>query len=129
MRLVCKIISVLLVCILIFPGVAHAQQEEQVAEIAFAGDIMALSSQLSSARVKGGYNFDHVFKYVAPIFKKADIAIGNLETQVAGKQFKTTDKKKYDGGYPYINAPDSFLKAVSQAGFDVLSTANNHTLV
>jgi poly-gamma-glutamate synthesis protein (capsule biosynthesis protein) len=113
---------------LFFPATAFAEGKKS-AEIVFTGDIMALAGQLNGARVKGGgYNFSHVFKYVTPIISKADLAIGNLETQIAGSGFKTTDKKKYDHGYPYINAPDSYLQAVCDAGFDVLSTANNHSL-
>ena len=31
-------------------------------------------------------------------------------------------------GYPYFNAPDDFVYAIKNAGFDLLVTANNHAL-
>jgi poly-gamma-glutamate synthesis protein (capsule biosynthesis protein) len=49
----------------------------------------------------------------------ADIAIGNLEVTLGGKPYK---------GYPQFSAPDEFLYAIRDAGFDVLLTANNHCL-
>lgn len=31
-------------------------------------------------------------------------------------------------GYPAFSAPDEYLHAIKEAGFDVLLTANNHCL-
>jgi len=52
---------------------------------------------------------------------KSDLTIGNLETVIAGKN------EGYSG-YPYFNAPDDFVYALKDAGFDLLVTANNHAL-
>ena len=50
---------------------------------------------------------------------RADIAIGNLEVTLVGKPYQ---------GYPTFRAPDEYLQAIKDAGFDVLLTANNHCL-
>ena len=48
-----------------------------------------------------------------------DLAIANLEVTLGGKPYK---------GYPAFSAPDEFLTAIHDAGFNVLVTANNHSL-
>ena len=47
------------------------------------------------------------------------MAIGNLEVTLGGKPYR---------GYPAFSAPDEYLHAIKEAGFDVLLTANNHCL-
>jgi len=48
------------------------------------------------------------------------LLIGNLETVLAG------DTKNYSG-YPYFNSPNQLAEALKFAGFDFLTTANNHS--
>ena len=50
----------------------------------------------------------------------ADYALANLETPLAGGPDYS--------GYPTFNAPDSLAADLRAAGFDLLSTANNHSL-
>lgn len=76
---------------------------------------------MTSARTSGGYDFTPCFAPVAPRIAAADLTIGNLETVFAGAGAGYT-------GYPSFNAPDSFAEALAGAGFDVLTTANNHSL-
>lgn len=86
-----------------------------------AGDIMCHMPQMDYARIdKDKYNFDFCFYRVKPVIEKSDIAIGNLETTLSGKE------KKYSG-FPAFNSPDAFLTAVKNAGFDFLFTSNNHS--
>ena len=47
--------------------------------------------------------------------------IGNLETVTAGKERGYT-------GYPLFNTPDEYIEALKYSGFDLLVTANNHSL-
>lgn len=107
-----------------------AAVERQVAEpeppverftILAVGDLMVHTPQLTSARVADGYDFEPCFAPVAPRITAADLAIGNLETTLAGADRGYT-------GYPMFNSPDSFASALVKSGFDVLTTANNHTL-
>ncbi|WP_069650814.1 CapA family protein [Caloranaerobacter ferrireducens] len=91
--------------------------------IVATGDIMFHNPQLKSALdVKNGeYNFDDMFKLVKKYIEDADLAIGNFETVTAGPEhgFK---------GYPTFNTPKSAIKTLKDIGFDILSTANNHSL-
>lgn len=86
----------------------------------FAGDLMQHQGQIDAARMAGGtYDYSDCFKWVKEEISRADIAIGNLEVTLGGKPFS---------GYPAFSAPDEYLAAIKEAGFDVLVTANNHCL-
>lgn len=89
--------------------------------IAAVGDLMAHMPQVTSASVAGGYDFTPCFAFVEPEIASADLAIGNLETTLAGAD-------RGFSGYPTFNTPDEFAQAAAGAGFDVLTTANNHVL-
>lgn len=89
--------------------------------VAVVGDFMCHDSQISAALQKDGvYDFSGCYAHIAPLIAGADFAFGNLETVLAGKA------KEYTG-YPAFNSPDSYAKAIQQAGFDALTTANNHS--
>ncbi|NLG37793.1 MAG: CapA family protein [Clostridiales bacterium] len=89
--------------------------------ISAVGDIMCHQSQLDDAYVaaSGEYDFTGSFTDIAPYISAADLAIANLETTISGKDQQYT-------GYPNFNSPKSLLTALKQAGFDVLTTANEH---
>ena len=92
--------------------------------IAATGDIMFHPSQLDGAydSLTGTYDFKNSFKAIKSIFQEADIAIGNFEGTTGGNEVY-----EYQG-YPLFNAPDEVLDAIKDAGFDILSTVNNHSL-
>lgn len=89
--------------------------------LVFVGDIMQHESQMKAAfdPARGGYDYSGTFDGVRPWLESADIAIGNLEFVFGGKPYT---------GYPQFSAPDEFLAAIKKAGFDVLVTANNHSV-
>ncbi len=89
--------------------------------IAAVGDLMCHDTQLEGARQGDGHDFRPCFAPAAPILARADLAVGNLETVLAGPQSGYT-------GYPMFNSPDAYARALREAGFDVLTLANNHTL-
>lgn len=71
--------------------------------------------------IKGDY--DYPYKKVKNILNEADITIGNLESPIT------------DGGTPVLKRPIIIFKAdpensqaIKEAGFDILSLANNHTM-
>lgn len=87
---------------------------------------MMHKSQLDASRAAAhrlgnpdGYDFSEYFSAVAPQIKAADYAVVNLETPLGGKPYT---------GYPCFCAPDGFADALAEAGFDLMLTANNHTL-
>lgn len=89
--------------------------------IASVGDLMCHSTQFNYAKTGvDSFDFYPSFAQVAPILREADLAIGNLETTLAGHV------RAYSG-YPMFNTPDPYVTAVKQAGFDFLITANNHS--
>lgn len=92
-------------------------------QIAAAGDIMFHDTQLDSGYddVSNSYDFKSVFEDVKSIISTADMAIANFETTIAGNALPYT-------GYPIFNSPDEVVDAIQYAGFDVLTTANNHSL-
>ena len=86
----------------------------------FAGDLMQHITQINAARTAGDtYDYTDCFALVRPLIEEADIAIGNFEVTLGGKPYR---------GYPCFSAPDEYVLAIRDAGFDVLLTANNHCL-
>ena len=85
----------------------------------FVGDLMQHQGQINAARTAKGYDYSTCFEYVKEEISRADLAIANLEVTLGGKPYK---------GYPAFSAPDEFLTAIHNAGFNVLVTANNHSL-
>jgi poly-gamma-glutamate synthesis protein (capsule biosynthesis protein) len=118
-------LRIFLLTILIFalPGITVAQiftTPIQQVDLLFAGDIMQHEAQLKMARQSNGeYSFSYCFRHIKEFVRSADISVANLET--------TIGKSGYSG-YPSFCAPDSFLYAVKDAGFNVLLFANNHCM-
>ncbi|GAA0091696.1 CapA family protein [Paraclostridium bifermentans] len=90
--------------------------------ISAIGDIMAHDDQLKAQFDKDNntYSFNNNFKYVKPYISNSDLAIGNLETTLAGP------KAKYSS-FPKFNSPDELADAIKDSGVDIVSTINNHT--
>lgn len=90
--------------------------------ISVTGDIMCHSVQYNYARVKAdSFDFDPVFSTIKKYLTQSDFLFGNLETVTAGRS------KGYSG-YPLFNTPDAFITSLKNAGFDLLTTANNHAI-
>jgi poly-gamma-glutamate synthesis protein (capsule biosynthesis protein) len=91
--------------------------------IAAVGDIMAHQGNLDGAydSRKNTYDFNGFLEAVKPYLTAPDLTIGNFETVTAGPASGYSS-------FPMFNTPDAMLTALSGAGFDVLSTANNHCL-
>ena len=85
------------------------------------GDIMYHSTQIKQTNAHpSGYDFHDSMALTKPYFEAADITIGNYEST-------STDTQEYRG-YPTFNTPVESIDAIADAGFDILSTINNHTL-
>ena len=86
----------------------------------FVGDLMQHQAQIDAARTpEGKYDYTPCFSLLKEQISRADLAIGNLEVTLGGKPYR---------GYPAFSAPDEYLQAIQDAGFDILLTANNHCL-
>ena len=89
-------------------------------ELLFAGDVMQHQNQLDEARTGNDtYSYSGYYRYIKSVVQGADIAVANLETPIGNGNYS---------GYPSFCAPDSFLYAIQDAGFDVILFANNHCL-
>lgn len=111
------------------PGIGKALRPKPVPEdweftIISTGDIMMHSPQTGAGRDKTGksYDFAFMFEKITPILREADLVIGNLETTLAGEA-----NGGYTG-YPLFNAPEVLARNLKEAGFTLVSTANNHSL-
>lgn len=91
--------------------------------ITFTGDILCYQSQdRHCMKPDGTFDYAPVFERAKSLFGKSDYVVGSFETTCAGKE----------AGYTHadtsFNTPDTFLAALKEAGFCLLTTANNHCL-
>ncbi|MBU3837953.1 MAG: CapA family protein [Candidatus Phocaeicola faecigallinarum] len=120
MNIINKYISQLLPIVLWLSATTVFAVSSDTLSIFFAGDLMQHDAQINAAKMADGrYDYSRCFMYVRPYIRSADIAVGNLEVTLGGPPYR---------GYPAFSAPDEYLFAIRDAGFDVLMTANNHCL-
>lgn len=86
--------------------------------LVFVGDIMMDRGVRRSVERNGAGDYDYLFHRV-PFLKEADIAFANLEGPVSDQG---VDKHNL---YSFRMDPKS-VEALANAGFDILSVANNH---
>jgi poly-gamma-glutamate synthesis protein (capsule biosynthesis protein) len=103
---------------------AALSSEDDVIEIVAVGD-------LSLAR---GVNVDlytgrseSPLRYVAPLLGRAGVAFGNLESPLT-KRAPRAPTKGPRGGEIYLQGNPDYTFLLTEAGFDVLSLANNHIM-
>ncbi len=98
--------------------------------IAFTGDITFEDDQLSLAydSVYESFDFSPSFSYITDELSNPALTIGDLETVLAGPD--TDYDEVFDqygtSGYLY-NTPEIAASNLSDAGFDILQTANQHS--
>lgn len=99
------------------------QPKDTTISLCVVGDIMCHNTQYMDAYDSKTklYDFTHVFTNISDKLQKADLTIGNLETTFAGSD------RGYSS-YPTFNTPDALAVNLRALGFDVLCTANNHSL-
>jgi len=117
-----KKVGTCLLFVFLFFSCAHTQaQDTTMVSLTFAGDIMQHDSQIADAydETSKTYHYFPCFQFVKPYLEAADVAIGNLELTLAGPPYK---------GYPQFSAPDQLAITLRDVGFDVLVTANNHSM-
>lgn len=96
------------------------------ASLMFTGDLMALKAQMNAAKQEdGSYDFFPSFSLVADILGSSDLTVGNLEVTLSESFLYANEASKYMG-ISNCNTTPSYLDALKLAGFDMLTTANNH---
>src|SRR5699024_2358586 len=85
------------------------------------GDILIHDRVYDDARTEDGFNFRPMLAQVKPFLEEATITVANQETMIGGEEIGLS-------GYPSFNSPYEVVDALKDAGVDVVSLANNHTL-
>ena len=102
--------------LLLVPALCFGQQLKLI----FAGDLMGHMPQHNAALTADGrYDYSPCFRYVSGYIGSADLAIVNLEVPLDGRPYS---------GYPQFSAPDALAADAKAAGFDIMTTANNHCM-
>jgi len=116
MRNTYKAHAMLLLLCLASVTIAQAQS----LKVIFAGDLMGHGPQHKAARTAdSSYDYTPCFRFVEDYIKSADLAIVNLEVTLAGPPYT---------GYPQFSSPRELALAAKNAGFDIMTTANNHCM-
>ena len=100
------------------PVIAPVVEEPEIT-LAAVGDVM-LARKLSKLMESKG--LDYPFTKTAGLLSSADIAFANLESPFSHRG------KQLPGKGIWFRAKPENIQALTQAGFDVLSIANNHAL-
>lgn len=85
------------------------------------GDILIHSIVYNDAKTGNGYDFKPMIAKVKGLLENADLTIANQETIVGGTEIGLST-------YPSFNSPYEVADAFKDAGVDIVSIANNHTL-
>jgi poly-gamma-glutamate synthesis protein (capsule biosynthesis protein) len=93
-----------------------------MAKILFTGDILCQPKQLEACKTAEGFEFGGIFEKERRYLRGCDYLVGNLETPLGGEELGYTNER-----YRF-NTPSSFAKALREAGFNLVSTANNHCM-
>ena len=115
---------------IMYPAMTDARKDsfDNAFRITFAGDLILLEDQVNLGFTGDGYDFTDVFENAEPYISSADLAIGVFEGPMAGSDKGYSTGNYDDGKELYLNFPDEFGEAVKNAGFDLVTTANNHML-
>jgi poly-gamma-glutamate synthesis protein (capsule biosynthesis protein) len=93
-----------------------------------AGNIFPHTPQIEQAHIGDGvYDFSPSFEFIAPLFKKGDIVVADLETSQAGPDISYAGTRGYTG-FPLFNSPQELSVALHDAGVDLMTLGNNHAL-
>ncbi len=90
--------------------------------IAASGDLLIHEPVWQRARANGGgghYDFRPMLRFVRPTVRGADIGLCHVETPMS---------RRPPSGYPVFNTPPALAEAIRWAGYDICSTASNHSL-
>lgn len=95
---------------------------ESLVTVSAIGDVLIHSQLFKDARTGSeSYNFKPMFATVKPLLSKSDLAIANQESIIGGTELGISS-------YPLFNSPFEVADALKDAGIDIVSTANNHSL-
>jgi poly-gamma-glutamate synthesis protein (capsule biosynthesis protein) len=109
------------------PGSATAQSPEAAPApvdltVLTGGDLLVHQPVWDAAKRAGGgrrYAFDALLRPIAPIVRGADVAVCHAETPLVPGAPR---------GYPSFRTPPGLARSARRTGYDVCSTASNHSV-
>lgn len=90
-------------------------------KIGAIGDILIHDTVYEDAYENNSYDFKPMFRHVKNELLEPDLLLANQETILGGVELGLSS-------YPMFNSPVEVGEALLDAGVDIVSTANNHTL-
>lgn len=100
---------------------ASEQPDEIIeARLLVAGDMVIHDGLNAEAKTDSGYDYTPIFTGAAPYIRRADLAVGTLETTFS-------DTAQYTG-YPLFKSPVDLASNLRSLGFDLINTASNHCM-
>ncbi len=123
----------------LLPAALSGEERAKQIELTFVGDVMTHSTQLRRAWLgtddegqDKGYDFSPSFEWIQPFLNQSDFTMGNLETTFGGPHSALVKDEKYAfreyQAYPCFTTPDELADTLKSCGFDLLGTANNHSM-
>ncbi|MFC0650712.1 CapA family protein [Lederbergia wuyishanensis] len=85
------------------------------------GDILIHDWVYNDAKTNSGYDFNPMFEPVKSLLQRPDFLIANQESIPGGTEIGITS-------YPSFNSPHEIVDTLMNAGVDMVTTANNHSL-
>lgn len=126
-------IPTLLFLAVFFPALKETSQQHEIQEeqptqdiieqpitLLFVGDIMLDRGVEWKVKTVGNNDWTYPFAYIQETLSNADLTFGNLESIISNKGVKV-------GSIYSFRADPASIEALTFAGFDVLSIANNHS--
>ncbi|MBL3641436.1 CapA family protein [Bacillus sp. RHFB] len=123
------ILPILLIALVITTWMGRAEEVETVATksdqpltMTMVGDVM-MGRYVEEVTEKHGY--EYLYRYMKPYFANSDYVSGNYEHTALKEEVS-----KYKGADTpiHLNSNTSGVEAVKEAGFSVVSLANNHMM-
>lgn len=97
-------------------------KKEYKLSLIMAGDTLIHNSVYNDAYIGNDkYDFNYMFEEIKPIVQNYDLAFYNQETIIGGQELGLST-------YPRFNSPWEIGDALINAGFNLVSLANNHSL-
>ena len=96
------------------------KEDKTQVKILAMGDMIFHQPIVKNYRTGESYDFTPIFANISEDINGADIAIANFEGSV--------NSNRKLSGFPMFNFPKESIYSLKNAGFDILSTANNHSL-
>jgi hypothetical protein len=127
MPLIKKNLILLLFILLVTPFIfCQSSSEERPVTIIGVGDIMLGTDYPSGKYLPPGNECSQLMESVVPFLRDADVTFGNLEGSFAGPAAQAKICRDTLNCYVF-RMPERFVSCLVEAGFDMVSLANNHS--